>query len=91
MTLEDVAVLGECGLGDRDSSFSLLVLVFVSDAVISVPDWCGFERSRSECCLHILVCHFQSSPLSSTYSSSDPDFHFHQLTPLLFVIVHVVY
>ena len=32
-----------------------------------------------------------SSPLSSTCSSSDPQFHFHQLIPVAFVVAHVVY
>ena len=34
---------------------------------------------------------YPSSPLSSTCSSSDPDFHFHPLIPEAFVIVHVMY
>ena len=33
VTLEDVAVLGECCPSGRDSSLNLLVLVFVSGAV----------------------------------------------------------
>ena len=37
------------------------------------------------------MCCFPSSPLSSTCSSSDPNFHFHQLIPVAFVVVHVLY
>ena len=59
---------------------------------ISVPGRCSFQYSRSGCCWHILVCRFPSSPLSSTcLSSSDHDFHFHQLIPIPCVVVHVVY
>ena len=32
-----------------------------------------------------------SSPLTSTYSSSDPDFHFHQLIHVALVLGHMVY
>ena len=39
----------------------------------------------------ILMCRFPSSPLSSTCSSSDHNFHFHQLIPVAFVVAHVVY
>ena len=35
----------------------------------------------------LLVCSFPSSPLLSTCSSSAPDFHFHQLIPVAFVVV----
>ena len=38
-----------------------------------------------------LTCRFPSSTLFSTSSSSDPDFPFHQLIHVAFVIIHVVY
>ena len=41
-------------------------------------------------CFCVPVC-FPSIPLSSTCSSSDPDFHFHPLIPVAFVVVRVVY
>jgi len=81
ITLEDVTVLGECCPSGRDSSLNLFFLVFVSGAF--------HPQSRSECCWHILVCRFPSSPLSLTCSSSEPDFHF-QLIPVAFVVAHVV-
>ena len=31
------------------------------------------------------MCHFPSSPLSSNCSSSDSDFHFHQLISVVFI------
>ena len=58
---------------------------------IYIPGRCSLQRSRSECCWHILVCRFPSSPLSSTCSSSDPDCHFYQLIPVAFVVAHLVY
>ena len=58
---------------------------------ISVQGRYSFQRSRFECCRHTLVCLFPSSPLSSTCSSSDIDFHFHQLIHVAFVVAHVVY
>ena len=87
VTLEDVAVLGECCPSGRDSALNLLVLVFVSGAVslsqldvafnvldLSVVDiyWCVV--------FHHHLC-----------SSSDPDCHFHQLIPVAFVVAHVLY
>ena len=48
VTLEDVAVLGECCPSGRDS-LNLIVLVF-----ISVPGKCSFQCSRSECGSHIM-------------------------------------
>ena len=41
--------------------------------------------------IYWLTCRFPSSHLSSTCSSSDPGFHFHQLTHVAFVVAHVVY
>ena len=38
----------------------------------------------------IMVCHFSSSPLSLTCSSSNLDCHFHQQIPVAFVVVLVV-
>ena len=37
----------------------------------------------------IWVCHFPPSPLSSTCSSSDPDFQFRQLISVAFIEVHM--
>ena len=83
VTLEDVAVLGECSPSGHDSSLNLLVWVFVSGAVslsqvgvalnvldLSVVDiyWCVFDLFLS-----------------------DPGCHFHQLIPVAFVVAHVVY
>jgi len=41
----------------------------------------------------VCLCHFPSSPLSSTCSFSDRDFHFHQLIPVAFmyVVIDVLY
>ena len=36
-------------------------LCFCLWCCISVPCTCSFQRSRSDCCWHILVCHFPSS------------------------------
>ena len=84
VTLEDVAVLGECCQTGRDSSLNLLVLVDVDvDVAFNVLDLSVVDI--------ILVCRFLSSPLSSTCSSSDLDCHFHQLIPVAFVVAHVVY
>ena len=37
------------------------------------------------------MCRFLLSSLSSTCSSSVPDFHFYQLIPVVFVVVHAVF
>ena len=88
VTLKDVAVLGECY---PPWFFESPCPGFCLWCCISVLGRCSFQRSPSECCWHIiLVCRFLS-PLSSTSSSSDPDFHFHQLIPVAFVVAHVVY
>ena len=47
VTLEDVAVLGECCPPSHDSSLNLLVLVFVSGAGVFVPGRCNCQRSLS--------------------------------------------
>ena len=78
---------GEYCPSDRDSYLNIIVFVLLP---ISVPCRCSFQRSRSECCWHILVCSFPSSPLSLTCSSSEPDFHFRQLIPVPFVALHMV-
>ena len=58
---------------------------------ISVQGRYSFQRSRSLCCWHIIIyCRFPSSPLSSTCSPSNPDFHFHQLIHVAFVVPHGV-
>ena len=91
VTSEDVAVLGECCPPVRDSCLNILILVFLW-CCISVPGRCSFQRSRFEYCRNILVCRrFPLSPLSSTCSTSDTGIHFHQLIPVAFVVVHVVY
>ena len=88
VTLEDVAVFGECCPPGRDSSLKLLVLVFVSGAV---------SLSQVDVVFNVLglsvvdMCRFPSSPLSSTCSYSHPDCHFHQLITVAFVVAHVVY
>ena len=88
VTLEDVAVLGECCPSGRDSSLNLLVFIFVSGAV---------SLSRVALVFNVLdlsvvdICNYSSSLLSSSCSSSDPGFHIHQLIPVAFVVVHVVY
>ena len=38
---------------------------------LAVPGRCSFQRSQSECCWHILMCRFPSTPLSSTCSSAN--------------------
>ena len=68
-----------------------VILLWISLSWFLSPVPCSFQRSRSECCWQILMCRFPSSPLSSICSSSDPDFHFHQLIPVAFVVDHVVY
>ena len=70
---------------------SPFVLFVCLRCCIAAPGRCSFQRSRSECCWHILVCRFLSSPLSSTCSSSDTDFHFHRLIPVAFVVACVEY
>ena len=84
-------MLGECCPSGRDSSLNRLVLVFVSgvvslsqiDVAFNVLDPTDFDICR---CVGL-----PSSPLSSTCSSSDPDFHIYQLIPVSFVVDHVVY
>ena len=49
ITIEDVAVLGECCPSGRDSSLNLLFLFFLW-CCISVAGRRSFQRSRSECC-----------------------------------------
>ena len=79
-------MLGECCPSGPDC-VNLLVLVFVS----------GFESpfqvdvSFKVLNLSVVDIHLigSSSPLSSTCSSSDTDFHFHQLIHVAFVVVHV--
>ena len=73
------------------SFFESPCLVLWLSFCISVPGRCSFQRSRSQCCWHTLVHRVLLLPLSSTCSSSDPDFHFHQLIPKAFVVAHVVY
>ena len=83
-------MLGECCPPGRDSSLNLLVSVFVSGAVsLSQVDVAFNILDLSV--VNIYWCFFTSSPLPSTCSSSDPDFHFHQLIPVAFVVAHVVY
>ena len=85
VTLEGVAVLGECCPSGRDSSLKLLVFDFIAGAL---------SLSQVDVAFNVLdldVYHFPSSPLSSTCSSSDPDFHFHQLIPVAFVVVRLVH
>ena len=89
VSLEDVAVLGECCPIGRDSSWNLFVLVFVSGAVSLSQVDVAFNVLGLNV-IDILVCSFPSSPLSSTCSSSNADFHFHQLIPITFVVVHVM-
>ena len=84
-------MVDECCPSGRDSSLNLLVLVHVSGGVsLSLLDLVFNVLDLSVVVL-ILVCRFPPSPLSLTCSSSDPDFHFHQLIPVAFVVTHVVY
>ena len=89
VTLEYVAVLGECCPPGRDSSFNLIALNFVSGAVslsqvdvafnvldLSVVDIYWYVGYHHHLCLR---------------PSSDPDCHFHQLIHVPFVVAHVVY
>ena len=85
ITLENIAVLGECFPSGRESSLNLIVFVFASGAVSLSQIDVGFNV------LDLGIVVFSSSPLASTCSSSDPDFHFHQLIPVAFVVVGVVY
>ena len=84
VTLEDVAVFGECFPPGRDSYLNYLVFAFVSGAV-SLSDVLELNV------VVILMCRFPSSPLSLTCSTSDPDCLFHQLIPVAFVVAHVVH
>ena len=68
---------------------NLLVLVFVS---------CAVSLSQIDVAFNVLdlsvvdiLCRFPSSPLSSTCSSSNHGFHFHQLIHVTFVVARVVY
>ena len=70
--------LAECGPSGRDSSLNLLVMDFVSGAVSLSQVDVAFNVLNLSVVNIILVCRFLSSPLSSTCSSSNPDFHFHQ-------------
>ena len=90
VTLEDDARLGECCPSSRDSSFFLLVLAFVSDAVFLSQVDVAFNVLNLSV-VDILVCRFPSSRLFSTCSSSDPDFHVNQLIPVAFVVDYVVF
>ena len=89
ITLEDVALLGECCPSGRDSSLNLLVLVFVSGAV-SLSKVAFNILDLSVIDIYFGVS-FPSFPLSSTCSSSGADFHFYQLIPVAFVVIHVMY
>ena len=85
-------MLGECCPPGRDSTLNLFVLCFVSDAVsLSQVDVAFNVLDLGVLDIIILVCRFLSSPLCSTCSSSDPNFHFLQLILVAFVVVHVVY
>ena len=64
-------------------------IIFCLWCCISVPGICSFPCSRLSV-VDIFVCRFSSSHLSSTCSSSDPDFHFYQLIPVAFVVDHVL-
>ena len=55
VTLEDVAMLGECCPSGRDSYLNLLVLVFVSGAV-SVPCRCIAFNVLDLCVVDIYWC-----------------------------------
>ena len=90
VTLEDVAVLNECCPSGRDSSFNLLVLVFVSGAIPLSQVDVAFNVLVLSVVDIILVCRFPSTSLSSTCSSSDSDCHFPQLISVAFVVAHVV-
>ena len=86
VTHEGLSVIGECCSSGRYSSLNLLVLVLVFDVL---------SLSQVGVTFNVLdlnaILSFPSSPLSSTCSSSDPVFHFKQLIPAAFVVVHVVY
>ena len=83
-------MLGEYCPSGRDFSLNLVVLVLVSGTTsLSQVDVAFTVLNRNVVDLK-LMCRFSSSPLFSTCSSSDPDFHFHQLIPVAFVVINVV-
>ena len=84
VTLEDVALLGECC-----PSLNLLVLVFVSGTVsLSQVDVAFNVLDLTVVDIYWCVVFHQQS---STCLSSGTKIHFHQLIPVAFVVVHVVY
>ena len=80
---------GECCPSGRDSSLNLILLVFVSGDLSLSHVNVAFDV-LDQSVVDIMVCHFSSSPLSLTCSSSNLDCHFHQQIPVAFVVVLVV-
>ena len=92
VTLEYVAMLGECCPSGRDSSLNLLVLVFDSGAVSLSQLDVAFNVLHL-CVVDIYWCvvfhhHFCLRPV---HLQTLADFHIDQLIPVAFVVVHVVY
>ena len=78
-------MLSECSPSGCDNLFySFLALFFVLSAVANI---CSFQRPLSGAD----ICRVQSTRLSSNCASSNIIFHFHQLAPATFVVVHAVY
>ena len=78
VTIEDVAMLSQCYPSGHDSSLNLIVLFFVPGTVsMSQIDVAFNVLDLGVVDIYCMVCRFPSSPLSSTCSSSDPDFQFH--------------
>ena len=86
VTLGNVAVLANVVQSDLDSYLNIIFFVLLSGAVSPSHVDVAFnvlDLSVAD----TLVCSFPSSPLSSTWSSSDHIFHFHHLIPVPFFCV----
>ena len=86
VTLEDVAVHGECC-----PSLNLLVLVIVSGSVSLSQVIVAFNVHDLVLLPYFGVSLYIYKPLSSTCPYSDHAFHIHQLIPVALVVFHVVY
>jgi len=88
VSLEDIAVLVSCSC-ERGPSLTLLVLVVVSGAV----SLSQFDVSFKILNVSVLTCIFVFFPIITfvfDFSSSDHEFHFHQVILVAFVVDHVV-
>ena len=81
-------MLSECYRYGRDSSSNRLILDFASEAEsLSQVSFNVLDLSVVDIYWSVV---FPSSPLSSTRSSSDPDFHVLRLIAAAFGVAHVV-